>query len=195
MKIAEVKAEARREGFAQRAQAHSAPTAAWAATSAADHLLSHLDSLIAAGAPAPAIASGYLPIRTEIDPRPAMEALLGRGIRVCVPVIVARAAPLAFREWNPGAALVPGPFGASVPRGGAWLEPDLLLVPLVSFDAGRGRLGYGGGFYDRTLAKLRARAPRLAVGIAYQGQFCPSVPLEPTDAPLDAVVTETGVLC
>ncbi|WP_118133888.1 5-formyltetrahydrofolate cyclo-ligase [Oceanicella sp. SM1341] len=191
--IAEVKAQARRDGFERRAAAHAAG-AGLAGAAAAARLLGLLDARAGEGAPAPRIASGYLPIRTEIDPRPAMEALLDRGLRVCVPVIVEKATPLAFREWNPGAALVPGPFGAAVPAEGAWLEPDLLLVPLVSFDAGRNRLGYGGGFYDRTLAQLRARGPRLALGFAYEGQRCAAVPLEPTDAPLDAVVTEAGVI-
>jgi 5-formyltetrahydrofolate cyclo-ligase len=91
-----------------------------------------------------------------------------------------------------GSPMEVGPFGILVPATGAWLVPALLLVPLLAFDAAGWRLGYGGGFYDRTLAALRARAPTLAVGFAYAAQEVPEVPREPFDQRLDAVVTEAG---
>ena len=137
------------------------------------------------------VLAGYMPMRTEIDPLPAMAAHAGP---VCVPVIEAPGMPLRFRRWSPDAAMLEGAFGALVPAGGDWLEPDVLIVPLLAFDARLYRLGYGGGFYDRTLEDLRARRPVFAVGFAFAAQQVAEVPLEPTDQPLDAIVTENGVL-
>ena len=89
--------------------------------------------------------------------------------------------------------MMPGEFGAAIPAEGAWIEPEVLIVPLLAFDARGYRLGYGGGFYDRTLEGLRARGPVLAVGFAFDAQEVAEVPTEPTDQRLDAVVTESGV--
>lgn len=136
------------------------------------------------------VLAGYMPMRTEIDPLPAMAA--HQGV-VCVPVIIGAGQPLRFREWSPGCAMVPGEFGALIPAEGAWVEPEVLIVPLVGFDARGYRLGYGGGFYDRTLEGLRARGPVLAVGFAFAAQEMPEVPIEPTDQQLDVMVMETGV--
>jgi 5-formyltetrahydrofolate cyclo-ligase len=136
------------------------------------------------------VLSGYMPMRTEVDPLPAMAAHRGP---VGVPVIPGPAMPLRFREWTPGCALVPGDFGALIPAEGAWLEPEVLIVPLLAFDARGYRLGYGGGFYDRTLEGLRARRPTLAVGFAFAAQEVAEVPIDATDQRLDAVVTEAGV--
>ena len=90
--------------------------------------------------------------------------------------------------------MVKGDFGAFIPETGDWMEPEILIVPLVAFDRKGGRLGYGGGFYDRTLEMLRAERPTMAIGFAYTGQEAGDLPLEPTDQPLDMIVTETGVL-
>ncbi|MBK6467600.1 MAG: 5-formyltetrahydrofolate cyclo-ligase [Rhodobacter sp.] len=136
------------------------------------------------------VLSGYMPMRTEIDPLPAMAA--HRGV-VGVPVIPGPAMPLRFREWSPGCALEAGAFGAMIPAEGAWVEPEVLIVPLLAFDARGYRLGYGGGFYDRTLEALRARRPTLAVGFAFAAQEVAEVPTEPTDQRLDAIVTEEGM--
>ncbi|TPE50812.1 5-formyltetrahydrofolate cyclo-ligase [Amaricoccus solimangrovi] len=179
------KAKARSDGYAARARAHAAGFGA--ARQAAGHALRVL-----AGAPAARVVAGYLPIRTEIDPRPGMLALHGLGYTVCVPVIEAPAHPLLFRVWKPEVALVPGPFKVLIPAEGDWIEPDALLVPLIAFDDEGHRLGYGGGFYDRTLHALRAHRVVRAYGFAYEGQHVPEVPRGLTDAPLDAVVTETG---
>jgi 5-formyltetrahydrofolate cyclo-ligase len=141
------------------------------------------------------IAAGYRPIRSELDPTPLMLALLGAGCRLCVPVIEGRGLPLRFREWSPGARMMPGTFGTQVPAEGDWLEPDLLVVPCLAFDAAGRRLGYGGGFYDRTLARLRAGGgPVRAIGFGYAAQEVEAVPADEADQPLDAIVTEAGVI-
>ena len=155
---------------------------------ATGHLLQRI------GSPGARIVSGYMPIRTEIDPRPAMAALHAAGARICVPVIAGAGLPLDFREWWPGCALVEGPFKAMVPERGDWLIPDALIVPLVAFDRSLNRLGYGGGFYDRTLARLRVAGRVEAIGFAFATQELPQVPADDTDQPLDALVTERGCL-
>lgn len=137
--------------------------------------------------------SGFMPIRTEIDPRPAMSEAAAHGT-VGVPVIDAKAQPLRFARWTPDAQMVPGPFGAKVPAVLEYFEPEIVIVPLLSFDRRGGRLGYGGGFYDRTLEMLRARRATLAIGFAFAGQEVMAAPLEATDQPLDLIVTEIGVI-
>lgn len=139
------------------------------------------------------IIAGYMPIRTEADPVPVMTDLSQMN-QICVPVIDGSGQPLRFRQWRPDAQMVEGPFGAAIPAKGDWLEPDIVIVPLVGFDAACNRLGYGGGFYDRTLAGLRARGQVRALGLAYAAQELPSLPLEPTDERLDCIVTETHTL-
>ncbi len=144
-------------------------------------------------APQPSCVSGYAAIRTEMDPMPALERIHAAGITVCLPVVVAPGQPLAFRPWHPGMALVAGAFGAAIPPEGPDVTPDLLIMPLSGFDDTGARLGYGGGFYDRTLARLRAAGAVRAVGLGYAAQQLDRVPTEPTDQRLDAVVTEHGV--
>ncbi len=184
------KAALRREVFARRKAAHAADREAHgeAALAARDHFLA---ARLHTGA---RVISGYRPIRTEIDPTPLMEALHAAGHRLCVPVIEGQDLPLRFREWHPGAEMVEGPFGAEVPATGDWLEPELLIAPLVAFDVWGHRLGYGGGFYDRTLAELRAKRRTRAAGLAYAAQEVPAIPHEPTDQRLDAVATERGLI-
>ncbi|WP_170478706.1 5-formyltetrahydrofolate cyclo-ligase [Ruegeria arenilitoris] len=137
--------------------------------------------------------SGYIPIRTEIDPLPAMAEAAAYG-PVGVPVIQGAGQPLKFSRWTPEGTLKDGPFGAKVPEIEDYFDPEILIVPLVAFDASGGRLGYGGGFYDRTLARLRANNPTLAIGFAFDGQEVGELPLEPTDQLLDMVVTESRVI-
>jgi 5-formyltetrahydrofolate cyclo-ligase len=110
-----------------------------------------------------------------------------------VPVIVAQGEALRFREWSPGCAMEMGGFGAFIPSEGAWIEPEVLIVPLVGFDARGFRLGYGGGFYDRTLQGLRAKRATLAVGFGFAAQELDEVPIDQYDQPLDMMVTEVGV--
>ncbi len=137
--------------------------------------------------------SGYMPIRSEIDPLPVMAEMAESGF-VTVPVIAGAGQALKFRQWQPGCQMVAGPFGAQVPAQGAWLEPEILIVPLVAFAGNGARLGYGGGYYDRSLQMLRERRKTIAVGFSYQGQQCDELPTEPTDQPLDALVTEEETL-
>lgn len=137
--------------------------------------------------------SGFMPIRTEISPLPAMEEAAAHG-PVGVPVIEAAGRPLRFSRWEPGCVLTEGPFGAMIPQVEDFFEPEIVIVPLVAFDRQGGRLGYGGGFYDRTLERLRSRRPTLAIGFAYAAQEAQDLPLEPTDQPLDMMVTEREVI-
>lgn len=134
--------------------------------------------------------AGYMPMRTEIDPLPAMAAHPGP---VGVPVIMGPATPLRFREWSPGCAMEEGAFKALIPVDGAWITPAVLIVPLLAFDARGYRLGYGGGFYDRTLEGLRKAGPVVAIGYAFAAQEVDAVPIDDTDQRLDIVVTENGV--
>lgn len=179
--LAEQKAAARAAAFARRKAAHEARPAAPAA---------HLAEFLRAHRGRP--LAGYLPIRTEIDPRPAMAEAAAHG-PVGVPVIRGPGQPLVFSRWTPQTELVVGPFGACIPATEDLIVPEILIVPLVAFDASGGRLGYGGGFYDRTLAGLRARGEVIAVGFAYAAQEAESLPAEPTDMPLDLLVTEAGL--
>ncbi len=141
------------------------------------------------------VASGYLPIGSELDIRPLMARLRARGLIISLPCAVERFRPLIFREWSPGDPLVSEPWGTQAPADDALrLTPELLLVPLLAFDREGYRLGYGGGFYDRTLARLRARTEVTAVGVAYAAQEMASVPHDDTDERLDLIVTEREVI-
>lgn len=135
------------------------------------------------------VLSGFMPIRTEIDPVPVMA---GWRAPVGVPVIVGKGRPLAFHRWAPGCAMVEGAFGAFVPEAAEVVVPEVLIVPLLAFDARGYRLGYGGGFYDRTLEVLRSMRQTVAIGFAYAAQEVDAVPIEATDQRLDMVVTEAG---
>ncbi|WP_425043653.1 5-formyltetrahydrofolate cyclo-ligase [Primorskyibacter sp. S87] len=180
--LSEIKAQARKAAFARRKAAFET-----CRPGAAGRL-----SEILAGHRGVSLA-GYVPIRTEIDPLPAMAEASAYG-PVSVPVIQGAGLPLKFSRWEPGLPMREGPFGASVPEVDDFFEPEILIVPLVAFDSNGGRLGYGGGFYDRTLELLRARRATLAIGFAFDAQEAENLPLEPTDQTLDMLVTETRVL-
>jgi 5-formyltetrahydrofolate cyclo-ligase len=175
------KAAARKAAFARRQAAHT-PNASTAG---------YLSEILAGYRGVP--LAGYMPMRTEIDPLPAMAEAAAHG-PVGVPVIMGRATPLRFRLWEPDCALIDGEFGAKIPANGDWMIPQILIVPLVAFTRSGGRLGYGGGFYDRTLEQLRASQPTMAIGFAYAAQEDPDLPMEPTDQPLDMIVTEQGII-
>ncbi|MGA9865357.1 MAG: 5-formyltetrahydrofolate cyclo-ligase [Acetobacteraceae bacterium] len=141
--------------------------------------------------PAPGMTvAGFWPMGHEIDIRPLLLALHGRGHPVVLPVTGRRGERLVFRLWQPGETLIAERFGTHRPSGEA-RDPDLLLVPLLAFDRAGHRLGYGGGFYDRTLAALPAA---FALGCAYAAQEVACVPAGPGDERLDAVATEDGVI-
>lgn len=175
------KSAARDAAFARRAKAHALGQGTAA----------HLSAVLAGYRGVP--LSGYMAMRTEIDPTSAMEEAAAHG-PVGVPVIMGKGQPLQFRLWEPGCAMVPGQFGAQIPESGDWMQPEIVIVPLVAFDRRGGRLGYGGGFYDRTLELLRHQRPTMAIGFAYAAQEDAALPLEPTDQPLDLIVTEQGVI-
>ena len=139
------------------------------------------------------ITSGYLPIGSEADPVNFMNKLALDEV-VAVPVIVGKDKPLKFTIWTPDSELELGAFGVLIPKSVSWVVPDILLVPLIAFDSQGGRLGYGGGFYDRTLSMLRSQKNIKAIGIAFSGQCVEKVPVELTDQPLDGIVTELGTL-
>jgi len=135
--------------------------------------------------------SGYVPVRHEMDVSPLMEALARTGKTLALPVVAKAGAPLIFRQYTPGKPLVPGAFSIPVPPASAPLvRPDILIVPLAAFDRAGNRLGYGGGFYDRTLAALRAQGRVTAIGAAFHGQELDAIPREKTDQPLDWIVTD-----
>ena len=141
------------------------------------------------------VISGYWPIRDEIDPRPAMQALAERGYRLALPVSIAHGEPLTFRAWAPGEALAPDIMRIETPLASApAVVPVLLLVPMLAFDRACRRLGYGAGFYDRTLAALRRTGATIAAGLAFSVQEVKYVPVDEADAPLDAVITERGLI-
>ncbi|WP_043829187.1 5-formyltetrahydrofolate cyclo-ligase [Muricoccus aerilatus] len=142
--------------------------------------------------PAGAVVAGFWPMGHEIDIRPLLRALEGRGHRLCLPRTPKRGLPLDFRAFAFGDAMDKGPFGTLQPLAeAAPLTPGFVIVPLLAFDGAGRRLGYGGGYYDRTLAALPG-VPTL--GVAFACQEMDEVPAGPLDAPLDAVATEAGVM-
>jgi 5-formyltetrahydrofolate cyclo-ligase len=149
----------------------------------------------AAGLPLPRIAAIYRAAGSEIDPAPLGAWLSARGVRLCLPVVVERDAPLVFREALAAPAALDA-LGLPVPPPHApELRPEVIFVPLLGFDRRGGRIGQGGGYYDRTLEGLRASGPPvLAIGLAYAGQEVERVPLEAFDQPLDGVLTEKAYL-
>lgn len=180
--LAAAKARLRHEMLAQRAGI-ATPEAAEAVA-----------RVVLDGMPPPpgAVVSGYWPMGDELDPRPLLAALASRGHAVALPVTTRRGQPLRFRQWRPGEPLLPVRFGLSEPSPEApELRPDWLLVPLLAFDRRGQRLGYGAGYYDRTLEVLPGA---VALGFAYAGQEVPRVPTGPGDRPLRAVATERGVI-
>ena len=173
----------RQELIARREATADAARAAWS-TAIERHLLALLRRLPAG------ILGFYWPVRGEFDPRPAVRTLLAEGWRAALPVIERKAAPMAFRGWTPDAEMTPGRFDIPVPQGGAALAPGVVLAPLVGFDAAKFRLGYGGGYFDRTLAALVPRPA--AVGVGFELGRLASVRPQPHDLPMDWIVTELG---
>jgi 5-formyltetrahydrofolate cyclo-ligase len=142
--------------------------------------------------PEGAVVAGFWPMGHEIDIRPLMRALEARGHRLCLPRTPKRGLPLDFRAFAFGDALVKGPVGTQQPAEDApRVTPDWVIVPLLAFDRAGRRLGYGGGYYDRTLAALPGVG---TLGVAFSCQEMDVVPAGPLDAPLDAVATEAGVI-
>ncbi|EME68177.1 5-formyltetrahydrofolate cyclo-ligase [Paramagnetospirillum caucaseum] len=148
----------------------------------------------ALGLAARAVVAGYWPLEGEIDPLPLMEALAARGHVLALPAVTETGGILEFRRWSPGEALETGPHGTRHPAAAPPVVPAALLVPLLAFDRRGFRLGYGGGYYDRTLAGLCRDGRILTVGLAFATQEVDTVPTDPWDIPLDLIATEQGVI-
>ncbi len=166
----------------RRLRAEQDPAAAGARLAA--HLLERLPP------PAGAVVAGYWPLAGEIDIRPLLHALHERGHEIALPETPPVGAPLAFHRWRPGATLTEGPRRTFHPAQDP-VVPDILLVPLLAFDRAGHRLGYGAGYYDRTLAALSGRT---AIGCGFATQEVEAVPAEAHDRRLDAIATEAGLI-
>lgn len=138
------------------------------------------------------IIAGFAPLKDEIDLWPLLYQLHGEGHTLCLPVTPAKPSPLSFRIWTPETKMATDRFGVSYPASGPEVTPDFVFVPLLAFTPKGQRLGYGGGFYDRTLAKLRAEGEVFACGVAYAGQEVSALPTDDHDERLDGILTETG---
>jgi len=139
----------------------------------------------------PTVVSGFWPMAEELDIRPLMIELHNQGCQLALPVVVAKRQPLVFRAWRPGDPLEAGVFGTLHPSPKREVvEPDALIVPLLACDEEGWRLGYGGGFYDRTLEALRAKKIVTAVGVGFNAQLLPEVPHGPSDQRLDWLLTD-----
>jgi 5-formyltetrahydrofolate cyclo-ligase len=139
--------------------------------------------------------SAFYPYKSEINTRPLLGRLAGEGWTTALPIVIAVGEPLVFRRWYPGQPTTPGMWDIPQPtEDSPLIEPDVLLVPMLAFDRTGYRLGYGGGFYDRTLALLRAKKSVTAIGVAYAGQEVDSVPRDAHDQPLNFVLTEKEII-
>lgn len=156
-------------------------------------LATHLDALMARrfGDISGQVVSAYWPIRSEPDLRPWMTRLIAAGAMVALPVVRRRNAPLEFRPWTPGCPMRRGHWNILEPDTDCTVSPAISLAPLVGWDGQGYRLGYGGGYFDRTLAALDP-AP-CAIGVGYQGARMPTIYPQPHDVRLDAIVTENGL--
>ncbi len=173
----------RRDMVARRAALSEAEHDAWSA-----RIVAHL----AAALPAPRVVAFCWPIKHEPDVRAIVPHWAGLGTRAALPVVVQEDAPLAFRHWARETPLEPDRYGIPTPMAGEWLIPDLILLPLNGFDADGYRLGYGGGYFDRTLAALCPRP--LAVGVGFEINRLPTIQPESHDQRLDWLVTENGAV-
>lgn len=174
----------RAELIAKRADSPLDTRTAWNAR-ITDHLVRNFEI------PAESIVGFCWPYKGEFDARFAVRHWRDRGALAALPEVVRNKAPLQFRSWRPGVPMRPGVYDIPVPDGTAIVEPDLAVVPMNGFDSRGFRLGYGGGFFDRTLAALERRA--IAIGVAYEMLRMESIHPQPYDIPMDFVVTEDGV--
>jgi 5-formyltetrahydrofolate cyclo-ligase len=145
--------------------------------------------------PADALVSGFSAMKSEINPVPLMRRLADAGARLALPVVAGRGKPLIMRAWAFGEPLDSGVWGIREPqRSAPEVDPDILLVPLAAFDRDGNRIGYGAGYYDMTINRLRGLKPTLAIGLAFAAQEIPAVPFTPRDAKLDLVLTEREII-
>ncbi len=185
--LADLKAELRAQALARRDALPAAERAQAAETIAARPFPLPL--------PAGVMVSGFMPMKSEINPLPLLRRLAQTGARLALPVVSGRGKPLIMRQWGFGEPLVAGVWGIREPAPqAAEAHPDILIVPLLAFDRAGQRIGYGAGYYDMTIAAARARGPAAAVGIAFAAQEMATVPSGPRDEPLDLVLTEREVI-
>jgi len=185
--IQSLKRQIRREAIARRDALPAAERAAAAATIAGR-------ALPVAVAPG-VIVSGFSPLNSEINPVPLMRRFADAGAGLALPVVAGKGRPLTMRAWAFGEPLVAGVWGIREPKPeAAEVFPDILIVPLLAFDRAGHRIGYGAGYYDMTIARLRGMKPVVAIGIAYAAQEIAEVPATPRDAALDLVLTERKVI-
>jgi 5-formyltetrahydrofolate cyclo-ligase len=145
--------------------------------------------------PPGAIVSGFVPMRSEINPMALLKRLATQGAKLALPVVAGRGKPLVMRAWAFGAPLDTGVWGIRQPKAEApEVDPDILIVPLLAFDRSGHRIGYGAGYYDMTISRLRGLKPITAIGIAFAAQEIPSVPATERDARLDLVLTEREII-
>jgi 5-formyltetrahydrofolate cyclo-ligase len=154
---------------------------------AGERIASFVDDIIAER---PGILGIYWPFRAEFDPRPLVERLVAAGRAVALPVVVDRKGPLEYRAWAPGETLVAGVWDIPVPEKREIVTPSMVLAPVVGFDSACYRLGYGGGYFDRTLAALDPRP--FAIGVGFSAQRIVTIRPQPFDIPMDVIVTEAG---
>ena len=185
--IKDLKAALRREAMARREALPTADRVAAAQTIAARGL----PVKVVPGS----VVSGYSPLKSEISPMPLLRRCADDGAALALPVVVGRGHPLIMRGWAFGAPLASGVWGIRQPPPAApEVFPDILIVPLLAFDRRGHRIGYGAGYYDMTLARLRAMKTVTAIGIAFAAQEIDTVPTTPRDAPLDFVLTEREII-
>ncbi len=183
----EDKAALRAESLARRDALPAAERAAAAEAIAARGL----PIAVTAGA----IVSGFMPMKTEINPLPLLRRLAGAGAKLALPVVAGKGKPLIMRSWNFGDALDAGVWGIRQPKPEApEVDPDILIVPLAAFDRNGHRIGYGAGYYDMTISRLRGRKSVVAIGLAFAAQEIPAVPATERDARLDFVLTEREII-
>ena len=139
----------------------------------------------------PGVLGIYWPFRAEFDPRPLVDSLVAARRQVALPVVVDRRGPLEYRAWAPGEALVAGVWDIPIPEKREIVLPTMVLAPVVGFDRAGYRLGYGGGYFDRTLAAMNPRL--LAIGVGFAAQAIDTIYPQPFDIPMDLIVTEAGV--
>jgi 5-formyltetrahydrofolate cyclo-ligase len=141
------------------------------------------------------VVSGFMPLKSEINPLPLMQKLAKQGPRLALPRIVGRGLPLSMRAWEFGVLLDRGQWGIREPKAEApEVDPDVMLVPLLAFDRAGYRIGYGAGYYDMTIKRLRGLKAVTAVGVAFAAQEVPEIPKTPRDERLDLVLTEDEVI-
>jgi 5-formyltetrahydrofolate cyclo-ligase len=188
---AALKTELRRAALARRDALPAAERMAAAQAVAALDLPEFLTGAVLPGV----VVSGYSPLGSEISPLPLLRRFADAGAALALPVVAGRGQPLTMRAWSFGAPLRSGVWGIrEPPPEAAEVLPDVLIVPLLAFDRSGHRIGYGAGYYDMTIARLRGIKPVIAAGIAYAAQEIPAVPATPRDARLDLVLTERGAI-